>query len=121
MMCLTIGFQNGKPTTMCLFGYTNLLIAFLVDVCIFKSPITLGQLIPTLIITFTTISLGVYQINNSTAEDQQQETITTTGKGLLQQPMKATKTANLEALEQQYNLAPKQTDDSYIRIGSVQV
>ena len=82
MMCLTIGFQNGKPTTMCLFGYTNLLIAFLVDVCIFKSPITLGQLIPTLIITFTTISLGVYQINNSTAEDQQLET-TTTGKGLL--------------------------------------
>lgn len=59
MTCVTLAYQNGKPSTVALFSYTNLMWAFFADVFIFNRPVSLGQLLPTLFIATLTISLGV--------------------------------------------------------------
>ena len=68
MIFLVIAYQRGKPSTIALFGYSNLLYAYFADVVIFKRPVQPGQLLPTLFIAFITISLGIYKAREASQE-----------------------------------------------------
>ena len=57
----TLACKLGDPSTIALFGYTNLLYAFIADTVIFRRPLDIGVLIPTLFIAVVTISIGVYK------------------------------------------------------------
>lgn len=60
-LTMTAAFSLGKPSTVSLFGYTNLLYACLADKLVFNRPVSAEQLVPTLFIAFVTVSIGIYQ------------------------------------------------------------
>lgn len=68
----SLACKRGDPSTIALFGYTNLLYAFMADTVIFRRPLDIGVLIPTLFIAVVTISIGVYKC---TKDDQNAQTI----------------------------------------------
>lgn len=72
MTCITMAYQYGKPSTVALFSYTNLMWAFLADVLVFQRPVSLGQLLPTLFIATLTISLGVAKACERTPEKEEE-------------------------------------------------
>lgn len=60
-LTMTSAFSMGKPSSVSLFGYTNLLYACIADKVVFNRPVSADQLVPTLFIAFVTISIGIYQ------------------------------------------------------------